>query len=162
MECASSGASKEKGSIMDSQTINLVAICLTFGAGIAIPVSIAWFEHRTRRKGLETLRVYAERGEEPPASVIQAVTEVTNVYGRPPQMPRKPWTRGNHLAHAAASTVLATGLAGLVWWRVSAYDEKGLGIVVGVLVAVFFAGSAAAQLVYAYYATDKMVDDERR
>jgi len=140
---------------MDSQIINLVFLCLIFGTGIAIPVSIAWLEHRTRTKGLETLRVYAQRGEEPPASVIQAVTAVTNVYGRPPQTPRKPWTRGNHIAHAAASTVLAAGLAGLVWWRVSAYDEKGAGTVVGLLAALFFAGSAAAQLVYAYYASDK-------
>jgi hypothetical protein len=140
---------------MDSQIINLVFLCLIFGTGIAIPVSIAWLEHRTRTKGLDTLRLYAERGEEPPASVIQAVTAVTNVYGRPPQTPRKPWTRGNHLAHAVAGTVIATGLAGLVWWRVSAYDEKGAGIVIGILAALFFAGSAAAQLVYAYYASDK-------
>ena len=143
---------------MDSQTIKgLSILCLVLVTGIAllIPISIAWFEHRTRRKGLETLRLYAERGEEPPASVMQAVTSVTNVYGRPPQLPPRPQTRGNHLAHAAASTVIAAGLAGLVWWRVSAYDEKGAGIVFGILVALFFAGSAAARLVYAYYTSDK-------
>lgn len=140
---------------MDSQII-ITILFLVFGTGVAIPVSIAWLEHRTRTRGLETLRIYAERGEEPPASVIEAVTTVTNVYGRPPQTrPATPQTRGNHLAHAAASTVIAAGLAGLVWWRVSAYDEKGPGIVVGILVALFFAGSAAARLVYAYYAPDK-------
>jgi hypothetical protein len=128
---------------------------LVFGSGVVIPVSIAWFEHRTRRRGLDTLRLYAERGEEPPASVIEAVKTVTNVYGRPPESPRRPQTRGNHLAHAAASTVLAAGLAGLVWWRVSAFGEKGAGIVIGILVALFFAGSAAARLVYAYYVSDK-------
>ena len=139
---------------MNSNIIITITI-LVFGTGIAIPVTIAWLEHRTRTKGLETLRIYAERGQEPPASVLEAVTTVTNVYGRPPQSPRTPQTRGNHLAHAAAGTVIALGLAGLVWWRVSAYGEKGPGIVVGILVALFFAGSVAARLVYAYHASDR-------
>jgi hypothetical protein len=138
--------------IMDGQIIIKVTILwLVFGTGIAVPVSIAWLENRTRRKGLDTLKIYAERGEEPPASVIEAVTKVSYPYARP----ATPQTRGNHLAHAAASTVIAFGLAGLVWWRVSAYHESGTGIVVGILVALFFAGGAAARLVYAYYAPDR-------
>jgi len=142
---------------MDSKTIGqIIVVCLIFGGGISIPVLIAWLEHRTRTRGLDTLRIYAERGEEPPVSVIEAVTTVSNVYGRPPQARASaPQTRGNHLAHAAASTVIAVGLAGLVWWRVSAYGEKGAGIIIGILVALFFAGSVAARLVYAYYAPDK-------
>ena len=148
---------------MDSKLIiDILAPCLVFGTAITIPVSIAWFEHRTRRIGLGTLRIYAERGEEPPASVIEAVTKVTNVYGTPQPAwgnaalpPAKPQTRANHLAHAAASTVIAIGLAGLVWWRVTAYDAKGAGVIFGSLVALFFAGSVAARLVYAYYAPDK-------
>jgi hypothetical protein len=140
---------------MDSQMVKLLGLCIIFGTSIAIPVGIAWLEHRTRTKGLDTLRLYAERGEEPPASVIEAVTTVTNVYGRPPSWPKTPQTRGNHLAHAAASTVIAIGLAALVWWRVTAYGEKGVGIIIGILVGLFFAGSVAARLVYAYYAPDK-------
>jgi hypothetical protein len=143
---------------MDNNVTTLTVFCLVFGTAVTIPVAIAWFEHRTRTKGLEMLRIYAERGEEPPASVLGAVTKVTNVYGRPPQgpsTPPQPQTRVNHLAHAAASTVIAVGLAGLVWWRVSAYNEKGTGIIVGCLIALFFAGSAAARLVYAYYASGK-------
>ena len=142
---------------MDSKTIGqIIVVCLIFGGGISIPVLIAWLEHRTRTRGLDTLRIYAERGEEPPVSVIEAVTTVSNVYGRPPQTrTATPQTRGNHLAHAAASTVIAAGLAGLVWWRVSAYGEKGAGIIIGILAVLFFAGSVAARLVYAYYAPDK-------
>src|SRR5262245_58843709 len=105
---------------MDS-ILKIIVLFLIFGSGIAIPVSIAWLEHRTRTRGLNTLRIYAERGDEPPASVIEAVKTVTNVYGRPPHARAARQTRGNHLAHAAASTVIAAGLAGLVWWRVSAY-----------------------------------------
>jgi hypothetical protein len=136
--------------------LKLLVLLIIFGTGCAIPVSIAWLEHRTRTKGLDTLRIYADRGEEPPASVLEAVTNVTNVYGRPPHSgPARPQTRENHLAHAAASTVIAAGLAGLVWWRVSAYGEKGTWIIIGILAALFFAGSVAARLVYAYYAPEK-------
>jgi len=141
---------------MVSETVKITLLCLTFGTAIAIPVSFLWFDHRTRTRGLDTLRMYAERGEEPPASVMDAVTKVTNPWGTPSQpRPAVAQTRANHLAHAAASTVIAAGLAGLVWWRVSAYGEKGAGIVVGCLVALFFAGSVAARLVYAYYAPEK-------
>src|SRR5262245_40826097 len=142
---------------MESKHIaQIIVVCLVMGTGITIPVLIAWFEHRTRRTGLDTLRIYAERNEEPPASVIEAVTKVTNVYGHnAPKLPARSQTRENHLAHAAASTVIAAGLAWLVWWRVSAYDEKGAWIVIGLLAALFFAGSVAARLVYAYYAPDK-------
>ena len=140
---------------MNNQTFELVTGCLIFGTAIAIPVSIAWLEHRTRTRGLETLRIYAERGEEPPASVIEAVTKVTNVYGRPPQGPQKPQTRGGHLTHAAGNIILAIGLATLLWWRVSEFGEHGTGIVVGFLAAVFFAGGFAARLVAAYYAPEK-------
>jgi hypothetical protein len=148
---------------MVNDIVEILAPCLVFGTAIAIPVSIAWFEHRTRSRGLDTLRIYAERGEEPPASVIEAVTTVTNprgiklnFRGNPSELqPAKPQTRANHLAHAAASTVIAIGLAGLVWWRVSVYNATGAGVIFGSLVALFFAGSVAARLVYAYYATDK-------
>jgi len=141
---------------MDSEIVKITALCLVFGTGITIPVTFLWFDHRTRKRGLDTLRIYAERGEEPPASVIEAVTKVTNPWGNssPPRPLTSP-TRANHLAHAAASTVIAIGLAGLVWWRVSAYGEKGTGIVIGCLAALFFAGSVAARLVYANYASDK-------
>ena len=139
---------------MTGHTFELLSLCLIVGTAIAIPVSISWLEHRTRTKGLDTLRIYAERGEEPPASVIEAVTKVTNVYGRP-QEPSKRQTRGGHLTHAAGNIILAIGLATLLWWRVSEYGEHGTGIVVGCLAAVFFAGGFASRLVAAYYAPEK-------
>jgi len=140
--------------------MEVLVTLLVFGTIIAIPLSFLWFDHRTRKRGLDTLRIYAERGEEPPASVIEGVTRVTNPWGNPQPLnirlaPRPQQTRANHLAHAAASTIIAIGVAGIVWWRVSAYGENGTGIVVGCLVALFFAGSVAARLVYAYYASEK-------
>ena len=138
---------------MNSETVKtIVVLTIVFGTGVVIAVGIAWTQYRTRTRALDVLRVYAERGEEPPTSVIQALT---NVSGSTPQRPPTPPTRGNHLAHAAGSAVLAAGLAGLAWWRVSAFGETGTPVVIACLAALFFAGSLAARLVGAYYTPNR-------
>jgi hypothetical protein len=138
---------------MESKDIfSAVILCLVFVAGVAIVVSIVWLEHRKRTRALDVLRLYAERGEDPPASVIQALT---NVSGRPPAAPPAPTTRGHHLAHAAGNAVFTVGLAALVWWRVSAFNDTSTGVAVAILAALFFAAGLAARLVGAYYAPDR-------
>ena len=136
----------------------LVLMTLFLGTGITIAVGIAWLEHRTRTRALDVLRIYAERGDEPPASVVQAVTAVS---GWPRGWPSKPEVagprrsaRGRHLAHTAANTVFTAGLSWLAWWRFSATGEAGPGVIVAALAAMFFAAALAAQLVGAYYAPD--------
>ena len=142
------------------------ALILIFGTGISIPVLFFWFDHRTRTKALDVLRVYAERGEEPPPSVTQALTWVSG-------WPRfnasdfkadasdnrdrlgRPRTRGGFLAHAAANTIFAAGFSGFAWWRYSELGEGSTGVIVSIFVAMFFAASVAAQLVGAYYAPDR-------
>ena len=143
---------------MTEHITGMFALILIFGTGITIPVSIAWFDHRTRTRALDVLRVYAERGEEPPASVLQAVTAVSGwprqaVPSGPGVAPKRS-TRGRALAHAAANTVFAGGLSWLAWWRFSATGEAGPGVIVAILAALFFAAALAAQLVGAYYAPD--------
>lgn len=140
----------------------LVVLALIFGTGVAIAVSIAWLDHRTRTRALDVLRVYAERGEEPPQSVTQTLAGVS---GWPRKAPDpmdytrdrlgRPRTRGGFLAHAAANTVFAAGFAGLSWWRISATGEASPGVIVAILIGLFFAASVAAQLVGAYYAPDR-------
>ena len=138
-----------------------IVLILVFGTGIAIAVSIAWLDHRTRSKALDVLRVYAERGEEPPASVTQALTWVSG-------WPRfqvdtsdnrdrigRPRTRGGFLAHAAANAVFAAGFWGFAWWRYSELGEAGTGVIVTIFVGLFFAASVTAQLVGVYYAPDR-------
>jgi len=138
-----------------------LVVVLVLGTGIAIAVTIAWFDHRTRTRALEVLRVYAERGEEPPSSVLQALTWVS---GWPRKAPGatdnrdrfgRPRTRGSFLAHAAANTIFAAGFSGFAWWRISTLGEAGTGVIVAILVALFFTASVAAQLVGAYYAPDR-------
>jgi len=138
----------ESGKLIET----VLVLGFIFGTGVTIAVSVAWFEYRTRTRALDVLRVYAERGEEAPASVMQALVHVS---GRPPYTPPKAPTRANHLAHAAGNASLAAGLFGLAWWRMSAFGEHGTGIVVALLAALFFAGGLAARLVGAYYAPDR-------
>jgi len=138
---------------MDSEGVKVLALVLVFGSGIAIPVSIAWFDHRTRTRALDVLRVYAERGEDAPASVLQALTAVSGWAHKAPGE-RRPQTRGGHLAHAAGSTGLAVGLAGLAWWRFSMSGEASPLVIILSLVAIFFAASVAPRLVFAYYARE--------
>ena len=137
---------------MNSEIVKtIVVLAIVFGTGVVIAVGIAWLEYRKRTRALDVIRIYAERGEEPPASVLQALT---NISGYPPYRPT-PLTRGGHLAHVAANAVAVAGLVWLAWWRASAFGEKGPSVVVPILVALFFAMSLAARLVYAYHATDR-------
>src|SRR5262245_5225986 len=138
----------ENGKLIET----VIVLSFVFGTGATIAVSVTWFEYRTRTRALDVLRVYAERGEEAPAPVLQALVHVS---GRPPYTPPKVPTRANHLAHAAGNACLAAGLAGLAWWRISAFGEHGAGVVVALLAALFFAGGLAARLVGAYYAPDR-------
>lgn len=140
--------------------IGLLVMILLLGTGVAIAVSIAWFDHRTRTRALDVLRIYAERGEEPPPPVIQALTSVSGwarkVNGTENRdRIGRPRTRGGFLAHAAANTIFAVGLSSLAWWRIAASGETGAGVIVAILAALFFAASVAAQLVGAYYAPDR-------
>jgi hypothetical protein len=140
---------------------NIAAFVLLFlfcATGVTIAMLTVWFDHRTRTRALDVLRVYAERGEEPPASVTQALSRVS---GWPKVLPPvddtkdrigRPRTRGGFLAHAAANTVFAGGFSWFAWWRYADLGEASTGVIVSILVAMFFAASVAAQLVGAYYA----------
>ena len=146
---------------MTSENLQLMILLgVVFGAGVAIAISVVWFEHRTRTRALDVLRIYAERGEEPPSSVIQALTSVSGWARKADAAENRdrigrPYTRGSFLAHAAANMIFAAGLSALAWWRISASGEAGTGEIVAILAALFFAASVAAQLVGAYYAPDR-------
>ena len=142
-------------------TLGLVVVTLFLATGITIAVLIAWFDHRTRAKALDVLRVYAERGEEPPGSVTQALTWVS---GWPKVAPPaddtkdrigRPRTRGSFLAHAAADAIFAAGFSWFAWWRYSDLGEASTGVFVSIFVAMYFTASMTARLVGACYAPDR-------
>ena len=137
----------------------MIVLVVVFGTGITIAVSISWFDHRTRTRALDVLRVYAERGEEPPASVLQALTWVSgwprkappdDATARPaPHAWRLPRARGGQ--HDLRRRIVRLRLVAPLSDRV----RPGTGVIVAILVALFFAASVAAQLVGAYYAPDR-------
>jgi hypothetical protein len=143
---------------MAVDTSELVVVILVLGTAISIPVLIAWFDHRTRTRAIDLLRTYAERGEEPPASVMQALTSVSGWPKRPsaPDDGRdrigRPRTRGGFLAHAAADAVFAAGFWWFAWWRYADLGEASTGVMIAIFVGLYFAASTTARLVGARYA----------
>ncbi len=141
----------------DQNFAGVVVMVLLLATGITIPVLFMWFDHRTRTRALDVLRVYAERGEEPPASVTQALTWVSGwPKAAPPVDDNKdrigrPRTRGGFLAHAAADAVFAAGFSWFAWWRYGDLGEASTGVMVSIFVGLYFAASTTARLVGAYY-----------
>lgn len=142
---------------------------------IFIPLTLSWMipavyrtwaDHRSRRQALDVLRVYAEKGQEPPASVTAAIAAVaasdaTVVAGAPPPGAFSRPTRENHLAHLAGSVVCGLGAAAIAWWRMPANGEPGPLVLWAVVIAIFFAGSVAARLVGVFTAPSARLRNER-
>ena len=64
-----------------------LAIFIPLALSVAVPgIYRTWVEYRSRSKALDVLRVYAEKGQEPPTSVIAAISAVALVDkpGLPP------------------------------------------------------------------------------
>src|SRR5688572_15056682 len=130
-----------------------LAIFIPLALGVAVPgVYRTWVEYRSRSKALDVLRVYAEKGQEPPASVMGALALATPVDTRaagasvPPGVFPRP-TREHHMAHLAGSLVCAVGAVGIAWWRWPDDGNPGPLVIWAVVIAIFFAGGVAARLV---------------
>lgn len=137
---------------MDNAAQVLVAIMVPgcFLAAVIVTVTL-WMPHSAKLKTIEVLKAYAEKGEEPPQSVLEAVSRI-NAPGFPAKP--APATRGEHLSHVAGSVGLAIGAAGLAWWRLAVGDDGSPLPILAIMVAIFFAASAAARLVAALTTRD--------
>jgi hypothetical protein len=129
----------------------MIMVSLFLATGVIIAVLITWSEHRSRAKALDVLRVYAERNEEPPPTVVQALMGVNRPV---PHGPKPPPSRGHHLAHAAANVVFVLGAIGIVWWKAPDPDNPGGFVIFAILAGLFFAAGAAARFVGAIYARE--------
>ena len=124
-----------------------------------------WVEYRSRSRALDVLRVYAERGQEPPAAVTAALTAVSSAGTHFPDAAPAPAggfskpTRESHMAHVAGSVVCGLGAAGIAWWRWPENGEPGPLVIWAVVIAIFFAGSIAARLV-GVFTTPRRSDGE--
>ena len=129
-------------------TLVVLPFALLFTA--AIVIFTLWMPFKAKLKAIDVLKVYAERGQEPPASVVDAVNQI----GRPPPPPApRVQSRAEHLTHVAASVVLSIGAGGVAWWRAHQPVPGGL-MVWALIVAIFFAAAAAARLVAAISTRD--------
>jgi len=110
---------------------------------------------KRRDKAIEILRIYAERGEAPPQSVIDGLAVLResdpNVFSNPP----KPETRGRHFSEFASCSAIAIGAAGIAWWRAPepGHNPGGL-MILAVVVALIFAAGAVSHLVSALHIRD--------
>ena len=145
-----------------------LAIFIPLMLSVMIPgIYRTWTEYRERTKALDVLRVYAEKGQEPPASVTAAITAVasasspfTNAAPAPP-FPFPSPTREKHLSHVAGSVVCGLGAAAIAWWRWPADGEPGPVVMWAIVIAIFFAGSVAARLVGVFTAPSSRPRDGR-
>lgn len=131
-----------------STQVTTIVLLIVFTSGIIITLGIVGMQLFARLKAIEVLRTYAEKGQEPPPGLAEAVHQI----GKPPPPavpPPRRVPRDEHLAHFAGSIVIAIGAAGVAWWRGAAQhggQPEGL-MVFAIIVAIFFAASAAARLV---------------
>jgi hypothetical protein len=135
--------------------MTIAVLLIVFTAGAIIPISITWIQSRAKMKAIEVLKAYAEKGQEPPAGILEAMGRVSSPFppGGPPP-PSRP-TRSDHWAHMAGSIGLALGAGAVILWRWPVeHDHPGWMLITAVFVAIFFAASAAARLAWALTTDD--------
>ena len=144
-----------------------LAIFIPLALSVAVPgVYRTWVEYRSRSKALDVLRVYAEKGQEPPASVVTALAvaarspEPAAGASAPPSMFPRP-TREHHMAHLAGSLVCTVGAVGIAWWRWPDDGNPGPLVIWAVVIAIFFAGGVAARLVGVFTTPSGRLRDDR-
>jgi uncharacterized membrane protein HdeD (DUF308 family) len=145
-----------------------LAIFIPLALSVIVPgVYRTWVEYRSRSQALDVLRVYAEKGQEPPASVTSAIGAVASAgapFVNAAPVPAGAWsrpTRENHLAHLAGSVVCGLGAAGIAWWRMPDEGDPGALVIWAVIFAIFFAGSVAARLVGVFTTPSGRLRDDR-
>ena len=115
---------------------------------VVVVMSWAWFMaiiiHRHNMKALQVLRLYAERGEEPPPAIAEPLMRHLS-HAAPP----KRTERSRHRRGLAFCLFSAGAWAGVAWWRVDAGTEPRWIFYVAVAVALAFAGGALASLINA-------------
>jgi len=142
-----------------------LAVFIPLMLSVVIPaVYRTWVEYRSRIKALDVLRVYAEKGQEPPASVMGAIAAASIDRAAAAPVPAGPFsrpTRENHMAHVAGSLVCGLGAVGIAWWRMPDDGEPGPLVIWAVVAAIFFAGGVAARLVGVFTTPSGRPRDDR-
>ncbi len=100
--------------------------------GMFIGAFSIWNEFSRQKKALEVLKVYAEKGQEPPESVLSVLDRASTSQRR----------RGAGWASAAFFGVLSVGFAGLAIW--TGVNEGPVAFVSGWAIAAIALGALCA------------------
>lgn len=144
---------------MQDVFLPIAVLVIVFTAGTIIPIGITWLQNRTKMRAIEVLKIYAEKGQEPPASVLDTVNRINWPFpsnGAAPPRPMREQSRAEHLTHVAGSVCLAGGSAIVLWWQASELHggQPGWLMITAIFTTIFFTGAAAARLVAALTAGD--------
>jgi hypothetical protein len=138
---------------MQDVFLPIAILLIVFTAGTIIPIGVTWLQQRTKIRSIEVLKIYAEKGHEPPASVLEAVNRISWPFPTntpPPPKPMRDQSRGEHLSHLAGSWSLAIGSGFVIWWL--AHDPQPRLewlFITAIFTAIFFTAAGAARLVAA-------------
>jgi hypothetical protein len=147
-----------------SQDMTMIQMAFLFAILLSVLIFMYFFAKAMKRSGekkaekaAEILKIYAERGQEPPQELSDAVITLAGGWPRPkatPALPRQE-TRGRHLADFARDIVVAAGAAGIAWWRSPGPGEHpGTVMTLGIVVALIFTAGAVWHLVTALQMRD--------
>jgi len=106
--------------------------------GMGMGAFAIWNEFSRQKKALEVLKVYAEKGTEPPPSVLEVLNRASTRDRRP---------RGSRWATAAFFGILSAGFAGMAIWN--AADRGPFAFVTGWTIAAIALGAVCASNVVA-------------
>jgi hypothetical protein len=117
---------------------------------IVFAISMMTLVHRGNMKTLDLLRLYAEKGIDPPPALDELLARTS---GRPEQK-WKPGRRGAMLQSFVGMLFMACVAGGITWWRI---DEGGPQVVIYIFgaFAVFWGVSALGLLIAALVTSDK-------
>ena len=101
--------------------------------GMCMGAFAIWNEFSRQKKALEVLKVYAEKGTEPPQSVLEVLNRASTRDRRP---------RGSRWSAAAFFGILSAGFAGMAVWT---YANQGpFSFVTGWTIAAIALGALFA------------------
>src|SRR5690606_19291022 len=117
---------------------------------IVFAIAMMTLIHRRNMKALELLRLYAEKGVDPPPALAELIARSGGEGERR-------WTitpRGSRLQSFIGFLFTACAAGGVAWWRI---EEGGpaVAIYVALPAAVFFGVGALGFLIAALFASDK-------
>ena len=117
---------------------------------IVFAIAMMTLIHRGHMKTLELLRLYAEKGIDPPPALDELVARSSG--GSDPKWART--RRGALLKSFTGMLFTACVSGGILWWRIDAGGPQALIYIFGAA-TVFWGVSALGLLIAALFASDK-------